>query len=120
MQVNIDVFFMTSSEDSKLKQLRRCIPIKRFHAPNRDDYLLIRVTPPLEGHWYGISSGNITELVIATRHKGVSLFPVKKWPVSVYVLRPLINDPEHKDTLRDDELTLIGWAEIYDSQLSIY
>jgi len=113
-------FYMASTEDNRLNQLRRCHPIKRIHAKRRDDYLLIRISPPLDGHNYGTSGGQISELVIATRHKGVSLFPIIKWPIAVYVLRVLIENPEEHDVLTDEDLALIGWAEIYDSQLNIH
>lgn len=113
-------FYMTSSEDSRLRQLRKCLSIKRYHASNRDDYLLIQITPPLDGDDFGIVGVQIHELILATRHKGISLFPVKKWPVDVYVLRVLIDNPVERDTIMDNEMTLIGWAELYDSQLNSY
>jgi hypothetical protein len=113
-------FYMTSSESNELKQLRKCYRIKRFHAPRRDDYLLIHISPPFEIRENGIIGDQISELIIATRHKGVSLFPIVQWPVSVYVLRVVNKNPTELDKIEDDELALIGWAEIYDSQLKIH
>jgi len=120
MNPEIPDFYMTSSESHQFRQLRKCYSIKRFHANKRDDYLLIRISPPLEVPEHGIAGNQISELIIATHDKGVSLFPVTKWPVRVYVLQPLIEKPEERDILKDDEMILIGWAEIYDSQLKIY
>jgi hypothetical protein len=113
-------FFMTSSEDDNLKRTRKCYRVKRIRANRRDDYLLIQVSPPFMDSKSGDSSDQINFLIIASRHKGVSLFSIREWPVSVYVLRALIDNPERRDNLKDSELELIGWAEIYSSQLSIY
>lgn len=112
-------FFMILGESPGSIQQLKCYGIKRFPAARRDDYLLIRVTPPVEGQRYNVP-GPINELVIAARHKGVSLFPVRKWPVEVYVLRVLIENSAERDVLKDEELALIDWATIYDSQLHMY
>ena len=112
-------FYMTSTESYALGRKRKCYRVKRIHADGRDDYLLIRIDPPLDGRRYGIDNDQVSELIIAARHKGISLFPIRAWPVSVYVLYALILHPESYDTLKDDELTLIDWAEIYLSEENI-
>lgn len=112
-------FYMTSSEDHRLKPLRKCYSIKRFRAVRRDDYLLISVSPPLDCNAFGLTDIELNQLVIGTRHKGASLFPIRKWPVQVYVLHLLVENFTEYDTIPDDKLVLLGWAELYDSQLSI-
>jgi hypothetical protein len=116
MDKNLPEFYITADESYSLKEVRECYPIKRFRAARRDDYLLIRINPLLDGQEYGINNNKISELIIATRHKGISLFPIVKWPVSVYVLHVLVPSPEKHDVLRDNEMTLIAWAEIFPSQ----
>lgn len=113
-----DFFMVLGESPGSIKQLK-CYRIKRFHATRRDDYLLIRVSPPVDGQRYSVPD-LINELVIAARHKGVSLFPVRKWPVEVYVLRVLIENLVERDLFKEEELALIDWATIYDSQLSMY
>jgi hypothetical protein len=112
-------FYMTSSEDDNFKQLRKCYRVKQIHTSRRDDYLLIQVSPPFIDSKTGDSSDPIDHLIIASRHKGVLLSSIRKWPVAVYVLRSLIDNPDQGDNLKDTELELLGWAEIYPSQLSI-
>lgn len=114
MEDKIPDFFMILGESPGLIQQLKCYKLKRFHATRRDDYLLIRVSPPVDGQRYSVSK-SMNELVIAARHKGVSLFPVRKWPVEVYVLCVLIENPAEREVLKDEELTLIDWATIYDS-----
>jgi hypothetical protein len=111
-------FFMILGESPGLVQQLKCYAIKRFPAARRDDYLLIRVAPPVDGQRYDVPN-LITEFVIAARPKGVSLFPVRKWPVEVYVLRILIENPAERDLLKDEELALVDWGTIYHSQLNM-
>jgi hypothetical protein len=108
-------FYMTSTESNVLKPIRQCFAIKRFTAQDRDDYLLIRIRPPIQAGEYKGVTQQVSQLVVATRHKGVSLFPATKWPVRVYVLRVLIDAPEQHDILRDNELELLDWADLYKS-----
>jgi hypothetical protein len=108
-------FYLTSSEDHRLNQPRKCYRVRRFPANRRDDYLLIRISPPIEGRNFGLGDIEVSEVVIASRHNGVSLFPVKKWPISVYLLHTIVQNPAERTMLRENELTLIGWAEIYDT-----
>jgi hypothetical protein len=107
-------FYMKSSEDYRLNRLRKCYVEKRIHASRRDDYLLIRISPELDGDSFDLPNTSIENIIIATRHNGVSLFPIRKWPVAVYVLHALVEYPAERDKLRDEELKLIGWAELFE------
>jgi hypothetical protein len=51
-------------------------------------------------------------VILATRHAGASLFPIRRWPVFVHVIRPLV-PVEGRDALHDDEMESIAWAEVY-------
>lgn len=110
-------FYMTSSENHDLKPLRKCYKVKRIPVQGRDDYLLIRIDPSLEFYMQSVVDNSDSMVVIAARHKGVSLFPIKKWPVSVYVLRIKVKDPEHRNSFQDHELELFGWADLFPSAL---
>lgn len=118
MQNKLPDFFMVLGESPGLIQRLDCYRIKRFHANRRDDYLLIQVSPPVDGQRYG-ASHLINELIIAARHKGVSLFPIRKWPVEVYVLRTLVENPAKRDVLKGEDLALIDWATIYEPKFSL-
>lgn len=106
-------FYLTSSEGYGLKGPRRGWRVKRVATDDRDDLLLVKIDPPLLGQKYGQGSRDIDLVLVVTRHEGASLFPVIEWPVFVHVIRPLIADPEHRDTLRKDEHESIAWAELY-------
>lgn len=109
-------FYLASSEGYGLEEPRRCWRVRRAATDTRDDLLLVKIDPPLLGQKYGQGNRDIDLVWMATRHQGASLFPVNEWPVFVHVIRPLIADPEHRDTLRKDEYESIAWAELYPSE----
>lgn len=80
----------------------------------RDDLMLIEVEPPVIGQPYGLGAEDISELVIAARLEGYTLFPVSPWPCPVYVCRML--DETITESLviaRPEQVPLIAWAELY-------
>jgi hypothetical protein len=70
-------FYLASSEGYGMESPRRCKPIKRLRAENRDDYLLIIIDPPLNGQRFGPGDCDIDQVIVATRHAGQSLFPIR-------------------------------------------
>jgi hypothetical protein len=87
--------------------------MKRLECGQRSDCLLVKVDPPLIGQRYGLGASDIEKVVVATRHKGASLFPITGWPVFVHVARPLVDKPESRDRLLSNEIEAIAWAELY-------
>ena len=110
-----EAFYLASSEGYGLDTPRRCQTIKRLASEHRNDLLLISIDPPMIGQPYGLGDEDIGEVVIATRHQGASLFPIVEWPVFVHVARLLV-PYEGQDRIRTDELEVIAWAELYDTE----
>ena len=106
-------FFLASSEGYHMEEPRSCQRIKRLRSSNRDDLLLVKIEPPLIGQPFGLGARDIDTLIIATRHKGDSLFPIKEWPVFVHVARLLIENPDNREQVSDNEFESIAWAELY-------
>jgi len=109
-------FYLASSEGYEGDDMwkpRRGWRITRMPTPGRDDFLLARIDPPVIGQEYGLGSHNIDLVLLATRHKGASLFPITEWPVFVHVACPLINNVESRDNLQNEEFQNIAWAELY-------
>ncbi len=109
-------FFLASSEGYRMEEPRSCKQIKRLRSDTRDDLLLVKIEPPLIGQSYGLGGHDIDTLLVATRHKGDSLFPIKEWPVFVHVARLLIDNPEKREKIGDDEFESIAWAELYQTE----
>jgi len=109
-------FYLASSEGYEMDEPRKCKRLKRLKSENRDDLLLIRIEPTINGQKYGLGGKDIDVVIVATRHKGDSLFPIKEWPVYVHVVRLLIDAPEADENVLDNELESIGWAELYQTE----
>ena len=105
-------FYMASSEGFDMETPRRCTAIRRLRGRIRDDYLLVRIDPPLIGQRFGLGGRDIDEVIVATRHEGESLFPITTWPVYVHVARLLVPSVG-KASVRDEEIESIAWAELY-------
>lgn len=109
-------FYLASTEGYGFRTPRRCWRIRRLSAPERNDLLLIRIDPPLIGQKYGLGNQDIDCVIIATRHKESSLFPITVWPVYIHVARLLIDLPDDKSELLATEFESIGWAELYETE----
>lgn len=109
-------FFLASSEGYQMEEPRRCKRVKRIRSAERDDLLLARIDPPLVGQLYGLGAENLDMVLLAPRHRGDSLFPIREWPVCVHVARLLIDNPAERDHLEDEEFELIAWAELYPTE----
>ena len=106
-------FYLSFTERREFEEPRRCWRVKRFPTRWRaDDLLLVRVDPPLIGQEYGLGSRDIDSVIVATRHKGYTLFPINEWPVYVHVARSLIEHPELREQIEPAELELIAWAAL--------
>ncbi len=109
-------FYLASTESYALDEPRRCWRIKRLRGDMRDDYLLVRIDPPLGGSAFGLDLGDINQVIVATRLEGFSLFPIAKWPVPVHVAAVLIDEPEKREVIQMNELYSLAWGELYESE----
>jgi hypothetical protein len=113
-------FYLSSTEHCDFEQPRRRWRVKRLPTDWRDDdLLLVRIDPPLIGQEYGLGWRDIDLVILATRHRGATLFPIREWPIYVHVARPLIDSPELRERIEPDELELIAWAELNQNQIML-
>lgn len=109
-------FYLASTESYAFEATRRCFVIRRLRASRRDDYLLVKIDPPVIGQKYGLGGLDIEEVIIATRHVGDTLFPISKWPLAVHVARLLNKLSENANELADNEFEQLAWAELYPNE----
>jgi hypothetical protein len=109
-------FYLSSAESDTLREPRKCWSIKRLRGEIRDDYLLIQIFPPIIGQPFGLGAKDIDLVIIAPRHKGISLFPITSYPVFVHVARPLIDDVESRDMIYNQESEVMFWGELYETE----
>ena len=108
-------FYLASAEGYEMESPRRCKVVKRLRGEERLDYLLISIDPPLPGQAFGLGARDLDQVVVATRHRGESLFPIKRWPVFVHVARLLV-PYQGQNVVRDDEIESFAWAELYPTE----
>jgi|SRR5271163_3908950 len=109
-------FYLASTDYYNVEMPRRVWRLKQMSGLGRDDLLLARIDPPIMDQEHGSDVQNIDTVLLATRHKGASLFPITQWPVFVHVLQPLINNLEDRDSLQKGEFRNIAWAELYKTE----
>jgi hypothetical protein len=105
-------FYLISKEGYEGYNLNKphgCIKIKRLANDHPDGYLLCSVNPPLLNKDTG---KEITQVILAQRHHGYSLFPIKEWPAYVHVAVPLVSKLQEKERLISSDIQLIAWAEL--------
>jgi len=106
-------FDLASTESYEMEEPRQCWRVRRMETEKRDDLLLVKIDPPLIGQKYGLGARDPDLVLIATRHRDESLFPIATWPVYVHVALPLIADRQVHDKLKDSQIQSIAWATLY-------
>src|SRR5579862_4007493 len=109
-------FYLASSEGYGIESPRKAWRLKRMRSNFRQDLLLIEIDPPLIGQNYGRGEHDVYQVLVATRHKGASLFPINAWPVFVDVLLPQIDSVEDKEEIHPSEYRNIAWAALYQTE----
>jgi hypothetical protein len=110
-QVNPD-FLLVFQEGFYDKASRRCWRVKRFAVAEEDDYLLVRVDPPMVRRSDELPDSETRYFILAPRWVGVSLFEIQKWPVFVNVLIPSIQAVAALDSLEVEDVSFVALGEI--------
>lgn len=106
-------YLLTSTESKLLAPPRICRFLRRLRTNSRDDLMLVRIDPPLIGQGITYPPTDIDVLILATRHKGFTLFPVSEWPAYVQVALPMIQSIEEVDFIDECDLRVIAWGELH-------
>lgn len=108
-----DFFLSAAGESDELATPRACWTIGRLTDNHRDDYMLIKIEPSLSGQKFGLGDKEIEHLVIATRHKGFTLFPVTEWPSFVYIARILDESIVKTGVMLPNQVEPLSWGMIF-------
>ena len=98
-------FYLGSTDHRDFMQPRSCDALRRVTAFDRDDCLLIRVSPE------AVLNDGVTRvplLVVAPRFDGSSLDPISEWPMHVYVVG--LRTPRIKAKYAADEWDYLAWG----------
>ncbi len=110
-----DFYLTTAGEYEPLAVPRACSQRARLHDELRDDYMLVDIEPPLPGQRFGLGRSDVTSLVISSRHRGQTLYPISEWPSHVYVARVVDNKSPPASALSKGQLELIAWGAVFKS-----
>lgn len=108
-------FFLNPTDSGDLSELRACFVKGRLKDAFRDDYMLVEITPPIIGQKYGLGGRDISQVILATRHKGYTLFPVTEWPAFVYIIRILDENILTTMQFSANQVEMILWGVIHKS-----
>lgn len=104
-------FYLVSTELREPYEPRACRILRRLRSKIRDDLALVEVHPPFPRDVYGTTE-EVRQLVLASRHKGTSLFPETQLPMAVYVCRLAEKDDPAGDTIASEDLAILDWGEV--------
>jgi hypothetical protein len=108
-----DFFMSTAGEYEALTAPRACWEKTRLRDALRDDHMLIRIEPVLDGQRFGLGATNVTQLVISARHRGQTLYPISEWPSFVYVARILDDAVVESRRIIGGQVELIAWGMLF-------
>jgi len=106
-------FFLSAAGEYKpLSSPRACWVEARLRNVARDDYMLVRIDPPVQVQARGITK-QIAHVILLARYVGYSLFPISEWPSYVYVytvLDPIIIKTRELD---HHQVEMLAWGMIF-------
>jgi hypothetical protein len=110
---NLRHFFLTAAGESvELANPRECWEITRLRIGPRDDYMLVSVEPPYREP-FGIGYRDVYKLIIATRFKGQSLYPITSWPCHVSVFLTTEENIAAGSAVNPDLARNVAWAKLF-------
>jgi len=101
-------------ESYALETVRVCefVEVKRFDTGK--ECVLAKLDPPVDGYSFGLNF-DVSEVVLAARHEGDGLSPIRRFPCFVHVARPL-GDIRGQVVVSASDLQNLAWGELYRSR----
>jgi hypothetical protein len=105
-------FLSAAGESADLAQPRECWEINRLQCGERDDYMLISIEPPLKMR-HGIGYRDVYKVIVASRFKGQTLYPISAWPSHVFVMTYPDEIVSGKPEINPERIQIIAWAMLF-------
>ena len=116
MNDSIPHFYLTTAgEYEPLAEPRPCWTLGRLRDSVRDDYMIVRIAPPLTGQLFGLGGNDISVLLLSSRHEGFTLFPINEWPSYVYVARIVDEEVLKSSSFTSEQVQYIAKGTLYSS-----
>lgn len=113
-----DWFLGSSEQRGDFARVRACWVEKVLRGPDKREYLLVRVEPPVIGQPFGMGGADIPIIVVAPRHRGATLSPLTGDGTAVQVYLPRRGVDVQTGSFGQDDLELVAWGEVYRSAVA--
>lgn len=105
--------FLASTEHrGDWARVRCCVVVKSIKDAKGQEYLWVKIDPPVIGQPFGLGNDDIHDLLLTPRYENSPLHPIPQSPVPVYVFR-LIKTAVTDEVLNPEDMILAAWGEIY-------
>jgi len=108
-------FYLSSLDSIKFADVRECVFIRKLQFDSGKECALVKLTPPVIGQDFNLGY-DVENFVLANRHEGDTLFPIKEFPCFVFVALPRVEDIESRSVISKDDVEVVAWGEIYRSR----
>jgi hypothetical protein len=109
-----EILYLSSLESVRFEPVRQCIFVKKLRFDTGKECALVRLSPGVVGQDFNVGA-EIEQFILANRHGGATLFPIKRFPCFVHIARLLIESVD-RDVITKDDVEVIPWGELYRSQ----
>jgi len=110
--MNGDVYYLSSLDSTTFEPTRKCRFLNKLTFDTGKECVFAELEPPVVGQQFGTRE-DIKYVVLANRHEGDTLFPIKEFPCFVFITRPLIENIFNIPVITKDDLHILAWGELY-------
>jgi len=114
MQID-DTYYLSSLDSSRFAPVRECMLVGRLLFDTGKPAAMMKIDPPVIGQDFNLGT-DIDTVLLANRHEGETLFPIKEFPCFVYICRFLIEVPYNDQIISNKDVEIVGWGELYKSR----
>lgn len=99
----------------RFEPVRACHFVEMLHFDTGKQAVRVIVDPTMVGQDFD-QADDISQVILVARHEGVPLDPVTEYPGFVAIAVAREGYEAVQTPIRSDDLTVIGWGELYRTQ----
>lgn len=108
-------YYLSSLDSERFEPVRECTIERSLAFDSGKPAVQARLSPAVDGQDFDRAS-DIEQVILAARHEGVSIDPVSEFPCFVFITILRSGYDRLETPLRNDDLEIIGWGELYRTQ----
>lgn len=105
-------FYLSSTEWSSLTSPKKCWCIRQLNYGDRDDLILVHLDPILIYQDKIEGEIQLNQVILAGRHAGYPIFPLKNWPIYVYIVKIRKSITPLTFSLEKMDIENLAWGEL--------